>query len=385
MTDHRLSIAHVLARVRLEEGGVVRAVLDLAGALAGAGHRVTLLTFDNADAPPEWSQSGPTVVRLPGGAGPTGRLGADARAAVRQHLADADALHLHTPWETVNLAFAAEARRAGVPYVLSVHGMLDDWSMAQRTLKKRLYLALAGRRLLERAGAVHCTAEAELAQARRWFPRGRGVVAPLLMDLEPFRELPGPDEARDAFDLPAGSPVVLFLSRVHEKKGVDVLLDAFAALRERRPDATLVVAGPGEASYVERMRAIARERGVADHVRFPGMVGGSRKLSLYQAASVFALPTSQENFGLVLPEALACSTPLVTTRGVDIWPELERSGGAVIVDRNARAFADALESLLADDARRETMGRAGRDWALRELDGARVVGRYITMYEEAQR
>jgi glycosyltransferase involved in cell wall biosynthesis len=378
-------VAHYLPRIRLEEGGVVRAVLDLAGALAGAGVAVDLLTHDPADAPGEWRAdgAGPRIVTLPP-PGFAGLLSAPARRAAGEALADAQVVHLHTPWERANVQIARAATRRGAPYVVSAHGMLDDWCMAHRGAKKRLYLRLAGRRLLERAACVHCTAEAELRQASRWFPRGRGSVVPLVVDLAPFRSLPGPGEAQEAFDLSTDRPVVLFLSRVHEKKGVDILLRAFAAVRGAH-DATLVVAGPGEERYVQAMRALAESLGLRDSVRFPGMVGGSRKLSLYQAAAVFALPTHQENFGLVLPEALACATPVVTTKGVDIWPELERSGGALIRDGVPEAFAEAIGDLLARPEHARAMGEAGREWVLRELDGASVVGRYIAMYEEAQR
>lgn len=382
-----MNILHYLPRIRLEEGGVVRAVIDMAGLLAAHGHGVTVLTFDDADAPEQWKRAEDSAPRLRTIPAPSMPLGLYSRAQLREMRAEVekcDALHLHTPWERANAQLASLARSAGKPYVLSIHGMLDDWSMSQKSLKKRLYLAIAGRRLLERAAVVHCTAEAEREQSRKWYPAGRALVVPLVFDLSDFRDLPGPGPARRAFPAcDSDGPVVLFLSRVHYKKGIEVLIDAAGLLAERGGRFAVVIAGTGEAEYVDSLRARARERAVEDRVHFVGMVTGVEKVSLYQRADVFVLPTSQENFGFVLPEALACRTPAITTKGVDIWPELERSGGAVIVDRTAEATADAIERLLADPDRRREMGEAGRRWVFEHLEPQRVVEAFERMYRRA--
>lgn len=390
-----MEIVHYLTRFQLEHGGVVRAVLDLCGALAERGHGVTVLTFDDTDVPDAWKggagEGTPRSVLL---AAPSTPLGLLPRAAVRRAakvVAASDVVHLHVPWAMSNRQIARECRRAEVPYILSVHGMLDDWCMTQSALRKRAYLALGGRRLLQRAAFVHCTAEAERDQVMPRVRGGRGRVVPLVFDLEPYRELPGPERARAAFPLAdADRPKLLFLSRLHPKKGFELLLEAAAILAHRAgeegdPAARPVVlaAGSGEASYVASLRERAAVLGLADDVAFLGMVT-AEKVSLYQAADVFVLPTSQENFGFVLPEALACGVPAVTTKGVDIWPELEASGGAVIVPPEAEAIADAVEGLVADPERRRAMGAAGRAWVLDRLDGHRVVGEFEAMYDDAR-
>ena len=312
---------------------------------------------------------------------PLGRFDAGALERFDELLDGADVLHLHTPWDPANPQLAKVAQRRDIGYVLSIHGMLDDWCMAQRGLKKRLYLALAGRRLLEGAAFVHCTASAENEQARKWYPRGRGRVIPLVFDTEPYESLPGPAAAREAFGL-GDEPVLLFLSRLHYKKGPDLLLDIVAELERRDRTVRLVMAGSGDDGYVATLQEQVRALGLNDRVELPGLVTGELKTSLYEAADVFVLPTSQENFGIVFPEAMACRTPVVTTRGVDIWPELETSGGGLIVDRSVASFANAIETLLDDDPRRATMGGAGRRWVLEELSGPAVVEAYLGMYRD---
>lgn len=380
-----LKIAHVSPPIRLAQGGVVRAVLDMAGEMARQGHDVTLATWDAADAPKEWSNGHtgvPRVMRIDA-PGRLGRFTPGAVKLLKRLFGSCDAVHLHTPWELSNIHAARLCRELGRPYVVSIHGMLDDWSMSQSWAKKRVFLALAARRMLERAYAVHCTAEAELSQSRRWYPGGRGVVVPLVFDLGPYRELPGPGVARGAFGIDAERPVVLFLSRMHVKKGVHILVEAAKILAERGDTFQVLIAGTGDEGYTQRVRRQIDELGLGSRVRLLGMVGGVEKVSLYQAASVFALPTSQENFGFVLPEALACGVPAVTTRGVDTWPELEASGAAVIADQTASAFAGAIGGLLADPERRARMGRLGREFVLGTLDPVAVSARYASLYAEA--
>lgn len=383
-----VKITHYLSRVDLAHGGVVRAVLDMCQLVAAHGHQVTLITHDDTDVPESWRgpfDDQPTLLKVDPPQGPLGRFRAEGLAAVEAAIAAADVLHLHTPWETTNLQLGALARRHRVPYVLTVHGMLDDWSMQQRQMKKRLFLSLAGRRLLERAHRVHCTASAEWDQARRWIPRARGEVIPLVFDLSPYRQLPGPDAARQRYPmLNDDAPKVLFLSRLHVKKGVDRLIEAAALVHQRGHGFRLIIAGSGEDDYVSELAGMVDRHGLTDITNFTGLVVGEDKVSLYQAADCFVLPTSQENFGFVFPEALATSTPVVTTRGVDIWPELEQSGGALIVDRDPPAIAAAIIELIDDPKRRERMGESGRDWVLRTFDSEQILRQFVGMYEGAR-
>ena len=377
-----MRIVHYTPVIRLEEGGVVRAVLDLATGLARQGHEVTVATCDATDAPDAFNGGDhPSILELPGPA-VAGRLfGPRQLRQVQDRLRAFDVLHLHAMWVPSNLQMARCAQQIDLPYVISVHGMLDEWSMAQRAWKKRPFLRAGGQAMLEEAGAVHCTAEGELTQATRWFPDGRGWVAPLPMDLAPFATPTGPDAARAAFPLLAdGGPSVLFLSRLHYKKNIEALLRACALLRDRGRPCNLLVAGAGEPDYEQSLRTLSRTLDLDEHVAFLGMVVDSLKISLFEAADLFVLPTQRENFGFVLFEALAAGTPLVTTRGTDTWPEIEASGGGVIVDPDPAALADTMDDLLADPDRRQRMGAAGRDWVFAELGSARVMDRYVEMY-----
>ena len=383
-----MRLTHYLSVINREHGGVVRAVLDLCHHMAGRGHDLTLMTCDPTDVPGHWrnGQAGaPRLVTLKSGWG-TGRwIGRTSLERVASQLDQTDVLHLHGPWDRANLQLARLALQGRRPYVITPHGMLDDWSMGQKRFKKRIYHWLWGHRLLAGAAFVHCTAEGERDQAARWFGPGRAAVLPYMVDLDPYRQLPGPDLARCRFAAAAVcEPRILLLSRLHVKKGVELLIKAAAMLRDRRIGFKLLLAGPGEPAFVARCHSLVRQLDLTEQVAFLGMVDGQEKLSLYQAADLFVLPTHQENFGIVLLEAMACRTPVITTRGTDIWAELE-AGGAVIVERTPETIAAAMAQLLQDPAQRRQLGDRGRRHIFNLLEPRRLGARYDQMYAAACR
>lgn len=399
-------IVHYLKWARLKDGGVVRAVLDLCAGLAHRGHDVTLLTCDDRDAPNQWPrmegaagmrrQGLPSVMRLRlddrlarlrGGSindaehdTPTQLLPPDSLAMAEAVLRAAEVAHLHVVWTSSTQQLAKVCTKLAVPYVISPHGMLDDWCMAQGFLKKRVHLALFSRRVLTRALAVHCTAQAELDQSGVHFPKGRGVVAPLPFDASPYSGI-----AREREVSRGGrEPGVLFLGRVNIKKGVETLLHGAALVAQKGVAFRLTVAGPGDPpEYLTKMEGLTRDLNLMGRVNFPRMVVGEEKAAVLRDAELFVLPTSQENFGYVLLEAMAAGLPVVTTRGVDIWRELEASGGAVIVDRTPEGVAEAMERLLRDEGLRREMGRKAADFAAGAASPAEVFPRYEAMYRGA--
>lgn len=369
-------------------GGPARASIDLSLALTARGHHVTYAAVDDRGVPDDWRGQGsrerpdlPTLVSVPCRYLPAKTLPTSALRRLTEAMKGHDLLHVHGVWDVCNIQLARAAERLGIPYFVSVRGMLDDWCMGQKSLKKKAFLAVAVRAWLERAAAVHLTAEYELEQSRKHFPRGRGVVIPNLTDLSPFSDLPGPELARAKFPiLQSGRPLLLFLSRIHIKKGLETLLRAVGLLKSRGVEVMLAVAGTGDPAYVDSLKRLTAELGIEDRVAYLGQVVGRDKLSLYQAADLFTLATSQENFGFVFIESLASGTPVLTTRGVDIWPELEASGGAVIADPTPGAFADAIAGLLARRSELPAMGERGRDWVFRELDPRVVIEHFERMY-----
>lgn len=348
------------------------------------GHTVTIATAHTpAEGPPAelTGDVNPRVVVLKPGLVKGHWLPAPARATLRELMTNHQLAHVHGVWDISNVQVGRIARSMGKPYFVSVRGMLDDWCMEQKRAKKLLFHTLTGRSHLNGAAEIHLTADAELDQARKWFNPAKGTVISNLLNLDPYRKAPGPGLAREKFAcLREPHPVVLFLSRIHYKKGAEVLIDAAHAMAKAGVHATFVLAGPCDEDYRAALQAHIQRCGLTERVHFVGHVGGDLKVSLYQAATVMALPTSQENFGFVFPESLAAGTPVITTKGVDIWPSLERGGGSLIVDRTPQAFAEAMTRLLHDTSLRERMSEQARRYVFAEYDESRIAAQFEAMY-----
>jgi glycosyltransferase involved in cell wall biosynthesis len=386
MMEAPLNIVHYVPSLRLFQGGVVRAILDNCSVLAARGHQMTAIVYQSDDLLPTWMFGpNPRAVVVPTPYLPGRPLSRTALRIAEESISNTDVLHLHAPWLDGNRQLARIARRYGVPYMVSTHGFLNDWAMQQRALKKRLYMDFFGSRFMNNAGLIHCTAPAELTQASKWFTNPRTIVLPLLTDLSPFENLPGPDSALSLL-LPQQrtQPKILLLSRMHEKKGVDILIRAAAQLRDEGQPFVLLLAGIGEAPYERYLHELTAQLNLSDRVLFLGLITGTKKISLYQCADLFVLPTLQENYGLVLTEALACGTPVVTTRGTDIWPQVQQAGG-VITEADPTAVAATIRTLLANPAELSAMGQRGRKWVFDNLAEGPLAQRYETLYRDLAR
>lgn len=385
-----MRIAHFLWNMNLADGGVVRAVLDLGALLAsnaGGGHEFRLLACITQDVPEAWKRRdgigrGPMLVQLEP---PKFRKTLTPHALEQATLAirDADVVHIHGMWVHCNTQMAWLCQKLGKPYIWSPHGMLDSWPMSQNPLRKRVFLAMRGRRLLEGAAAVHFTTPAEAQQGGRWIGRGTSALARLPFDLGPYVPGPGPARAISELSLDVSrGPIVLYVGRLHEKKGPHIVLQAAKQLQDSGRACQVVLAGEGDGAFVAELHRLAAML-VPGSARFVGFVSGEQKASLYQAAAVMCLPTEQENFGYVVVEALAAGTPVITTKGVGLWSELAAASAAAECGTDAASVCRALEGVLTNTAATHAMANAGRAWCNRQFAPQEIAAGFMQMYQQA--
>ncbi len=296
---------------------------------------------------------------------------------VFQHAADYDLMHVHALFAYPTLAACTAARRRGVPYVLQPHGMLDPWALQFRGWKKGPYLRLIERRNLIGAAAVHATSRLEERGIQALGLPLRLATIPVGIDVPEWVCEREPVRADNLTN-------VLFLSRLHPKKGLETLIEAVANLDRRLPF-RLVVAGDGEARFKSRLDDIVKTRGVSDRVRFVGFVSGDEKRRLLAQTEVFVLPSHSENFGVAVAEAMAASIPVVVSDRVGLAASVEQAGAGLVVPTDAGALVAALGELLGDPDKRRRMGAAGRAYVEKELSWPRVAGQLVRLYEEIVR
>lgn len=304
-------------------------------------------------------------------------------AWLRAHAGDHDLLVVRAMLHPISSAAARAARRAGVPYVVVPHGTLSRYTFEhRRTRLKSLYYSIVDSRTLAAAAAVRFTTEAERDDASRLGFAAPGAVIPHPHETRP-RDPDATERLTGSRHAAGAERRVLFLSRLDPKKGLDVLLPAMAELRRELPEARLLLAGSGSGAYERTVRREIGKLGLEDTVATPGFLEGREKQRALASSDVFVLPSRQENFGVAAVEAMDAGLPVVVTRGVGIWREIERAGAGLVVERTPEAVASALMDLLADPERRQRMGGDGRA-LVRERFSPDVVGeRLVALYRRA--
>ena len=293
-----------------------------------------------------------------------------------RHIRDYDVVHAHGLFSFAPVTAAWRARAAGVPYIMRPAGVLDTWGMTNKSrLMKKTSLALVDGPLLAGAAAVHFMTDLEQRRAADLSLTIRPVVLPLGFDLQREETPPQPLAALHA----EGERVVLYVARIHKIKCVDVLLRAFASLPAELA-AVLWIAGDGDRSLLGELQALAAQLGLGARVKWLGFADAALKRSLLARASVFALPSASENFGVAVVEAMHAGLPVVVTQGCGLASMVESAGAGVVTDGSVEALRDALQRLLIDSALSRSMGAAGRRVVERELSldafGARLEGLY---------
>jgi glycosyltransferase involved in cell wall biosynthesis len=292
---------------------------------------------------------------------------------VRKNVQSYDVVHIHAMFSTLSSACAAIARRVHVPYILRPLGTLSPYTFANRKrLLKLAYFRFIDKSLLQKAFAVHYTAEQEAEKAGRLHLKAQSVVIPIPISNSP-------QASSDVFN----SADVLFLSRLHPKKGLDLLIPAFAAVAKVFPKSTLVVAGSGDPEFEHHVHSLVAANELTSRVRFEGFVEGTEKARLFSRSALFVLPSYEENFGVAIVEALAVGLPVVITKGVDIWRDVLRYGSGVVTDFQQHALEQALMDLLGNPWRRTQMGEQGQR-QVKELYSPETVGRQlVALYTKA--
>lgn len=293
-----------------------------------------------------------------------------------------DLLHIHGLFSFITLPAVYFANRYRIPYIIRPSGVLNPWPMKKNVLLKRCHLELFGRRQLDGAAALHFTSEEEATAIERLNLKAPGVVIPHGVD-EIYLNNPIPKgRFKTKFPHIKNKKLVLFLSRIDPKKGLELLLQAVKILSERRKDFILIIAGAGEDAYEDKIKGIVRDNNLEEKVIFTGFVQGEEKLSLLKDSDVFVLPSYDENFGVAVAEAMASSLPVCVSKGVNISPKIKEYGAGIVTGYQPEEVASALESLLNDDSLRIEMGGNGKG-LVEEVYNWRIIGQRLKELYEA--
>jgi glycosyltransferase involved in cell wall biosynthesis len=297
-----------------------------------------------------------------------------------QHIREYDVIHIHAVFSYPSIIAMMLARIFRVPYIIRPLGSLAHWSLQQGSKKKQLYLRLISRELAETSG-IHFTSMQEQQEAASLnlaspsFILPHGTTFPAVMP-------DAKNQLRTWLNLPPADPIILFLSRLHPKKGIEVLIQALEHLNKARGDQCfqLVIAGSGSSEYEAEIDRCVARAGIQARTHRVGFVSGARKQLLLQGADLFALPSHSENFGIVVLEALGAGLPVLITPEVALadWVQTQQVGW--VVPQEAEAIAQALQDFIQSPTVAQVMGERAIQTVRSQFTWQSVIRQLIDRY-----
>ena len=364
-----MKVLHVIPAVAPRYGGPSQAILGICRALVRQGVETLIATTD-ADGPGQLPVERETVVAFQ--SLPTiffRRQWSEAYKYSRplatwltSNVADFDLVHIHAVFSHASQAAAAACRRRRIPYVVRPLGNLDPWSMRQKRPQKLLLWHLGVKQMLRGAAAIHYTTPQEQQLVEATLGLSRGVVIPLGVDIPELYEPTESGSPARAGLAPAPRPYLLVLGRIHPKKGLELLLEAFLSLIAS-PEFEcwrLVIAGSGEDRYVREIKRLVDQRAGQDRVVFTGWLEGEAKASALRHAAVMVLPSQQENFAVSVIESLAYGVPVIVSPHVNTADAIQAGGAGWVTPLELEGLRATLAVALRDEDERKRRGAAGR-------------------------
>ncbi len=271
---------------------------------------------------------------------------------LKKNVANYDLLHIHAVFSYSTTAAAFYARKFGVPYIIYPHGMLAPWPLRKSRIRKALYLKAMEQKTIEQANAIQFTAEEEFSMSTA-VGKSRFVL-PCIFDLEENHK----ERSNGTSGLTKTN--ILFLSRIDPKKGIDTLISALQRLASEGREFVFTLAGSGDAAYEEKVSGMIRDAGLLGRTVIKGFVTGEEKASTFRQADIFVLPSHQENFGIVVIEAMASGLPVIISNEVNIHGDIAKAKAGLVVSPEPEELYSAILELLEKPQLRTEMGERAR-------------------------
>ena len=351
-------------------GGSVEAARQLSHALDRLGHRAELVTLRQPQ--PGWAAGWRGAVHHAGPASTRYLYSPRLASWIAERASQFDAVVTHGLWRYTGVGAWRGLRGRGIPHFVFAHGMLDQYfkrAFPWKHVQKAICWRAAESRVVRDAAGVLFTCEEERQRARLTFRPYACRERVVGLGIARSTGDPAAEQRAflNAFPQLGGTRTILFLGRIHPKKGCDLLMQAFARVAGRDPLLRLAIAGPDECGWQAELERLAAQLAIADRVTFAGTLYGDLKWGALRAAEALALPSHIENFGIAVVEALACGVPVLISKGVNIWREIEADRAGLAADAGLEGTVSLLERWLAlpDEARSEMGAHARRSFAER--------------------
>ncbi len=384
MANEPIKVLHVVSSLDPRSGGPVEALRGLALAQHSVGLHVSVVaTWKRGDdlQLAELLRAAGIGVRLVGPCWGSSRLSFPLSHVAREEVRGAFLVHIHALWEEIQHQAARSARVLGRPYIMRTCGMLDPWSLRQGRWKKSLYLWWRLRGHLQNASALHFTTKLEQELTTPLKLTAPAIIEPNGIDGAEYENLPPRGPFRERHGIPKSARVALFLGRLHPKKGLEILLPAFAKAALDH-DYYLIVAGPHEVHYRAKLESTVEALGLKARVLFIGQVLGAEKIAAFANADLFVLPSHQESFGIAVIEALAAGLPVLISDQVNLHTEISQAKVGGVLPLDVDVWARELGRWLGDESLGRETGLRGRAFVLSRFLWPQIAQRWSEHYRQ---
>jgi glycosyltransferase involved in cell wall biosynthesis len=356
-----MHITHILGHFYPECGGPANELPLHCRAQAKAGHSVSIRVLEGFPGTSPAIRLNPPIDWFAGKVQYPYKLGCSTMLMRRlRQDSSPDIYHLHGAWLRAMFYGFQEAKRRKRPYLLHLMGMYQQYALKQNWLPKVLVRHWFQDRMLRDATCLHVNSVVEVKELRELGFQNPMAVMPVGVDMEAVSRLQAQNSPDSPWPELQGKPFLLYLSRIHPKKGIELLLEAWAHLSSQYPEFRVLIAGSGDADYILACRERATNLGIASTLLWAGHVTETQRCWAYSNAACYILPTYSENFGNTVAEALAHGIPVLTTTGTP-WLELKREGCGWVASPTVNSLEENLgQALATTSAERIEMGIAGR-------------------------
>ena len=388
-----MQVLQIVPSISLVYGGPSQMVLGLAKALTQAGIEVTILTTNtNGDAgqPPLdvplnqllTSAEGYRIIYF--ACSPPFRrykFSLPLLLWLSKNAKNYDLAHIHALFSPVSTFAAKVAYQQGLPYILRPLGTLDPADLQKKRILKQVYGYLLERPNLTRSAVLHFTSQEECRISERYNITTKDLVLPLGVEIPV--SLPPVGQTRHKLGIATETPLLVFLSRIDPKKGLDLLIPALEAIQAKGVEFHFVLAGsnPQDPSYIAKINNTIESSPLSACTSITGFIQGESKTSLLQDADIFVLPSYYENFGIAVVEAMAVGTPVVISDQVHIWPEVQESQAGWITTTTIESLTDTLLLALQDKESQVVKGENARHLVEQNYTWSNIVKKMIKTYE----
>lgn len=376
-----MKILHITPDYSIDWGGPPKIIYDLCKSLALKGIDTEILTTyqDNETLYPV--PEGVKLVKIKRGelANLWTGFSMGIIGFLRENLHRYDLIHIHELWHFPH--FMAYLMHKNIPYVITIHGGLDKWCLSYKGFKKKIYSLIIQRKILENANMVHVLTSEGKENVEKYTGKNLKniVIIPNGVNLSEFKDLPPEGSFKNKYPVLSDKNYILFLGRINIIKGLDILADSFGFLAKKYKNLYLVIAGPDNDGYGEKVKNRLNKHDLLNRVIFTGSLSGKDKLSAFVDAKVFVLPSYSEGFGKVIIEAMACETPVVISK-TGIYKEVEENNAGIVVETTPESLYNGIKKILDNNELRKKVIENGKKMVEKYYNIDRIADMMIEVY-----